>query len=247
MYKLGISSNLSLLNEMVGLFLCRRAADLVFVVNSDTRDTLIARGFEAEKIFVTSNGVERQFINSVPADERIFEGCFCGRLFKRKGIYDLIEIWEMVLEYFPESKLIIIGHGPEGNKLIELVKNRALDRSIILTGYLPEKEKISLIKSCKIFISPSYEEGWGIAVSEAIACGLPVVCYDLPAYKIFGEGITKVELGNREAMGRVVIDLLTDNTKLAASASNAKQTSKVLNWESISAGELKEIERLLNH
>jgi glycosyltransferase involved in cell wall biosynthesis len=247
MYKLGISSNLSLLNEMVGLFLCRRAADLVFVVNSDTRDTLIARGFEAEKIFVTSNGVERQFINSVPAGERIFEGCFCGRLFKRKGIYDLIEIWEMVLEYFPESKLIIIGRGPEGNKLIQLVKNRALDRRIILTGYLPEKEKISLIKSCKLFISPSYEEGWGIAVSEAIVCGLPVVCYDLPAYKIFDEGITKIEIGNREAMARVVIDLLTDNTKLAASASNAKQTSKILSWESISATELKEIEKLLDH
>ena len=164
-------------------FYVGRRADLIFVVNIDTKDALIARGFDSDKIFVTSNGVEHEFISSVRAGLRKFEACFCGRLVKRKGIDDLVEVWERVLKYFPESKLVIIGHGPEQCKLIDLVKNKELDRNIIITGYIPEKEKISVIKSCKIFISPSYEEGWGIAVSEAITCGLPVVCYDLPAYK----------------------------------------------------------------
>jgi glycosyltransferase involved in cell wall biosynthesis len=246
-YDLGIWSNLSLLNEKIALFLCRKAADLIFVVNIDTKDALIARGFDSDKIFVTSNGGEYEFISSVRASLRKFEACFCGRLLKRKGINDLVEVWESVLKYFPESKLVIIGDGPEQCKLIDLVKNKELDRSIIITGYLPEKEKISVIKSCKLFISASYEEGWCIAVSEAIICGLPVVCYNLPAYKIFGEGIIKIELGNREAMARAVIDLLAHDDKRVASAANARQTSKISDWENIATRELKEIDNLLNH
>jgi glycosyltransferase involved in cell wall biosynthesis len=246
-YNLGISSNLSLLNEKIGLFLCRKTADLIFVVNSDTKNALIARGFDSDKIFVTSNGVEYEFISSVRPGLRKFEGCFCGRLFKRKGIYDLVEVWERVLKYFPESKLMIIGHGPEQYKLIDLVKNKALDRSIIITGYLPEEEKISAFKSCKIFISPSYEEGVSIAVDEAIACGLPIVCYDLPSYKGSSEAMIRVEKGNREAMARAIVDLLSDDSKLAALGVNARQSFGRLDWKNVSSLELKEIDKLLDH
>lgn len=246
-FELGIWSNLSLLNEMISLFLCRRAADLIFVVNSDTKHALIARGFDSDKIFVTSNGVDHELISSVRPGLNKFEACFCGRLQKRKGINDLIEVWERVLEYFPDSKLIIIGQGPERNKLVDLVKSRQLDRSIIMAGYLPEKEKISAIKSSKIFISPSYEEGWGIAVSEAITCGLPVVCYDLPAYEIFGDALIRIELGNIEAMTRAVIDLLSHDDERVASAVNARQISKMLDWENVAARELAQLDKLLNH
>ena len=245
-YELGIWSNLSLLNEKIALSLCRREADLIFVVNRDTKDALKARGFDSDKIFVTSNGVEHEFISSVRAGLKKFEACFCGRLFKRKGISDLVEVWDIVSKYFPESKLIIIGHGPEQYKLLDLVKKKELDRNIIITGYLPEEGKISAIKSCKIFISPSYEEGWGIAVSEAITCGLPVICYDLPAYKIFGEGIIKIELGNKEEMAKAVIKLLSNDDERATSVANARQTSKLLDWENVATRELKELDKLLN-
>ena len=43
------------------------------------------------------------------------------------------------------------------------------------------------MKSSKLFIFPSYEEGWGISITEAMACGLAVVCYDLKAYDVFGK------------------------------------------------------------
>jgi glycosyltransferase involved in cell wall biosynthesis len=43
------------------------------------------------------------------------------------------------------------------------------------------------MKASKVFLFPSRFEGWGLAVGEALACGLPVVCYDLPALReIFG-------------------------------------------------------------
>ena len=236
----GIWSKISLLNERISLSLCKKA-DLIFVVNSDVKNALINNGFSADRIVTTYNGLEHQFIDSIKVNMKKFDACFCGRLVKSKGVYDLLDVWEIVLRSFPKSRLVIIGHGPEYNKLLEIIKSKSLDKNIILTGFLSEDLKIFVMKSSKIFVSASYEEGWGIALSEAMACELAVVCYDLPAYKMYGDAIVKVHIGNKESLARTVIGLLGDVNSLDTLATNAKEASKLLNWEQISIQELKQI------
>ena len=215
------------------------------MVNDDVKENLISKGFQADKIFVTGNGLEQETIDSVKVNTKEFDGCYCGRLTAIKGVYDLLCIWERVVKLFPQSKLVIIGHGPEYCELLRRVKTRGLDKNIVLTGFIPEQNKFSLIKSSRIFISASYEEGWGIAVSEAMACGLAVVCYDLSAYNIFGNGIIKIKLGDKEGMAKAITSLLTDKNKLANFAANARKIStNLLNWDNISITELKEINNL---
>jgi glycosyltransferase involved in cell wall biosynthesis len=244
-YKQGIWSNMNLLNEKISLSLCKKA-DLVFVVNPDIKDALVAKGFAADKIVITDNGVEHDLIDSVKVKEKNFDGCFCGRIDPKKGVYELVDIWERVLKSFPESKLVIIGNGPVYSDLVKMVKSKGLDKSIIFTGFLFGEQKISAIKSAKIFVSPSYEEGWGIAVSEAMACGLAIVCYNLSAYKIFGDDIIKVDVGNKEQMAKAVSDLIADNKKLEALGAKAKEVvTNMLNWDNISVKQLKEIMNLM--
>lgn len=245
-YGNGIWTNISLLNEKIGIFLSKNA-DLVFVVNHDVKDYLIRKGFQADKIFVTSNGVEQEVIESIKVNTKEFDACFCGRLNSMKGVYDLIEVWGRVLKYFPQSKLVIIGHGPEYDNMLKVIRNKALNKSIILTGFISEKKKFSIIKSCKMFISASYEEGWGIAVTEAMACRLAVVCYNLSAYKVFGDAINIVELGNKEKMVQAIVELLVDENKLKALANKAKEFSELLNWYNVSTQELKQIYTLVNY
>ena len=69
------------------------------------------------------------------------------------------------------------------------------------------------MKNSRIFIFPSYEEGWGIAVAEAIACGLNVVLYDIGTYKIFGKNVIMVEKGNTRKMAKIIIDLIERESK----------------------------------
>ncbi len=245
-YGHGIWTSVSLLNEKMGLLLSKNA-DLVFVVNHDVKDTLIGKGFQADKIFVTGNGIEQEAIDSIKMNTKEFDGCFCGRLTSIKGVYDLIDVWDGVLRYFPQSRLVIIGHGPEYDKLLKVVRSKALDKNIILTGFIPEEKKFSIIKSSTIFISASYEEGWGIAVSEAMACGLAVVCYNLSAYEVFGDAIIKVDVGNKQKLVQAIVDLLRDENKREFLANKAKELSKLLNWDNISAEELEQICKLVNH
>jgi glycosyltransferase involved in cell wall biosynthesis len=242
----GIWRDVATLSEKISLFLCRKA-DLIYVVNPRIKDTLVARGIKTDKLIVTGNGVEHGLIDSVKVTEKRFDGCFCGRLVEKKGVYDLIEIWEGVLKCFPESKLVIIGNGSAYNDLSTIIKNRALEKNIILTGFITEEQKRSAIKSSRVFISPSYEESWGIAVSEAMACGLAVVCYDLSAYNIFGNGLVKIRLGDKEGMVKAIVSLLKDKDKQEAFAANAKRiVINLLDWDNISTEELKQINNLLN-
>ena len=246
-YKQGIWSNMNLLNERMSLFLCKNA-DLIFVVNPDIKNDLIAKGFQANKIIITDNGVEHNLIDSVKVNEKKFDACFCGRIDQKKGVFDLLEIWEKVLKSCPNAKLVIIGDGPVYSDLVKTVKNTALDKNITFTGHLFGERKIATIKSARIFVSPSYEEGWGIAVSEAMACELAVVCYDLSAYKIFGKDIIKVEVGNKEQMTMSITNLIADDEKRKSLAANSKAlVTSMLNWDKISVKQLTEIVKLLDY
>src|SRR3989344_5692812 len=76
----------------------------------------------------------------------------------------------------PRIKTIIIGDGPEKDNLVKLVKELKLEKNVKFTGFLPEIEQMyNFFKSSKVFAFPSEREGFGIAVIEALACGLPVV------------------------------------------------------------------------
>jgi glycosyltransferase involved in cell wall biosynthesis len=242
-YTDGLWNIFSLLSERISLFLCNKA-DLIFVDNNIIKIALVSKGFDAEKIFVTKNGIEHDFINSIQGGEKRFDGCFCGNLDKRKGVYDLIEVWRKVIARFPSAELVVIGHGPESATLAKEIENKKLQNNVTLAGYLPEDQKISTMKSSKIFIFPSYEEGWGIALSEAMACGLPAVCYGLAAYDVFGNGVIKVEIGNKETMADAVFDLLSNQTKQKNLGDRAKEVTRSLDWDDIAAAELREISKL---
>ena len=245
-YNQGLRSNLMLLTERISLFLCRRSADAIFAINSETKGFLVLRGFDPNKITIIRNGLDHEFIATIKGNIEEYEASFCGRLVKRKGVYDLLDIWEEVLKHLPLSRLIIIGQGQEFDGLKEAIRKKGLHKYIVLPGYVSEAEKISLFKSSKIFIFPSIEEAWGIAITEAMACRLPVVCYDLPAYNFVEKGIVKLDIGNKELMARSIVELLSNDIRRAELSKEALQESKKFDWNSISEQELTRVSMLLN-
>jgi glycosyltransferase involved in cell wall biosynthesis len=237
-YNQGLRSNLMLLNEKISLYLCKRSADAIFAINNEAKEFLVLQGFDSNKITITRNGIDHEFISSINRNIEEYDASFCGRLVKRKGVYDLLEIWEVLLKYLPLSRLVIIGQGEEFNGLKEAIRTKSLDKNVVLTGYVSEAEKIGLFKSSKIFIFPSFEEAWGIAITEAMACGLPVACYDLPAYKFLKKGIIKLHIGNKELMTSSIINLLSDDIRRTKMSEEALQESKKFDWNNISNEEL---------
>jgi glycosyltransferase involved in cell wall biosynthesis len=216
------------------------------VVNEDVKSDLIQMGFDPARIRVSSNGLDYSYISSInPTDNVRYDGCFCGHLGKTKGIYDLIKIWKLVTIHHPHSILVIVGDGSEYKSLSNKIKEMKLVDNIKLTGYVSERDKFLIMKRSKVFVFPSYEEGWGIAVTEAIACGLNVVLYDIGAYKAVGKHAILVEKANTNKMAEIVIDLIEREYHKNIEKKSVRIES-VLDWQEVAEKELLDIDDIVH-
>jgi glycosyltransferase involved in cell wall biosynthesis len=102
------------------------------------------------------------------------------------------------------------------------------------------------MKASRIFVFPSIFEGWGLAVAEALACGLPVVCYDIPALReIFGKckSVFFIPIGDIERFAATVEKILGEN-RFHELAVTSKEFVKLFSWEKVALNDLQIIEAL---
>ena len=178
-----------------------------------------------------------------------YKASFLGRLKESKGIFDLVRIWRKVCDAIPDAKLAMIGSGDE-NTIAELNKkitDCGLEDNIRLFGHLEKESAFQIICSSDIFVSPSHEEGFGIAILEAMACGVPVIAWDLPVYRdIFQKGMITVEINDLNAFSREVLALIDDREKRSRMGSEAMDMSLRMDWGKISDKELDIIRQTLS-
>ncbi|MDZ4199072.1 MAG: glycosyltransferase [Kiritimatiellia bacterium] len=143
---------------------------------------------------------------SLPAPEILF----VGRLVPSKGIFDLLDAigpLDVTVGY--------IGNGEERARLEKEVQTRGLGPRVTVYGSLPEDQLYGLLRGCRLFVLPSYEEGYGIAIAEAIAAGKPVLAYELPHYtEVFNGAILSVPPGDVRQLSRAIDEILRGTTDL---------------------------------
>jgi glycosyltransferase involved in cell wall biosynthesis len=102
---------------------------------------------------------------------------FMGRLHPKKGCDLLIEAFAEVLGGDPQFHLVFAGPDQQGwkTKLLSLARQRGVGNSITWTGMVAGDLKYGAINAAEVFVLPSHQENFGIAVAEAMACGKPVL------------------------------------------------------------------------
>ena len=105
---------------------------------------------------------------------------FMGRIHPKKGLDLLALAFAEIARKREEITLVIAGTGEERyvKKVKTMFKDKGLSSRTVFTGLLTGEEKISTLHESDVFVLPSYGENFGIAVIEAMACGLPVVVTD---------------------------------------------------------------------
>lgn len=96
---------------------------------------------------------------------------------KRKCVVETIEAFKIVSEKNKDIKLYIAGDtDSDGYKMAyNKVKFLGLEDKIVFMGRISDQEKISMYQKCRIYIQPTYFEGFGMAIAESMACGAPVI------------------------------------------------------------------------
>jgi glycosyltransferase involved in cell wall biosynthesis len=99
-----------------------------------------------------------------------------GRLVARKATGQLIAMMDTLRN--ENARLLVLGSGPQEQMLKKEVADRQLGSKVRFMGFVEEMEKFRLLRLSDIYVSTSQHEGFGLVFLEAMACGLPVICYD---------------------------------------------------------------------
>jgi glycosyltransferase involved in cell wall biosynthesis len=99
-----------------------------------------------------------------------------GRLVARKAVDQLIGAVADLSD--PRVHLLVIGDGPQRPDLARCAAERGLSDRVHFLGHIEEIEKHRVLRMCDLYASTSQHEGFGLVFLEAMAAGLPVVCYD---------------------------------------------------------------------
>lgn len=191
-----IRFGLAAVEQKIMIGILRRACDFIVAGNEFTKHQLEQR-MPGKPIYILPAGFDAATIDRVatpPKDPNL--GCFVGRLVSQKGIFDLLKVMVELGRSHPEFRLVMAGTGPERDFLVAEIQRLNLT-NIQLAGFVSEEEKVVLLKKSKYFFFPSYEEGWGIALAEALYCECRCICYELPHYRsIFGDFPVYAKLGD---------------------------------------------------
>lgn len=119
------------------------------------------------------NGIDRgQFIKG-EIEETIYDFIVIGRLAPQKNPMLVLKAFSKTLELFPDAKLCICGDGQLRQTLLDLIGEYGLEKNVELTGYVTNVS--DYLKKSAYFVFASDFEGFGLAMIEAMAAGLPVI------------------------------------------------------------------------
>lgn len=154
---------------------------------------------------------------------------FFGTLNLRKNVGTLLEAYARLRGQVADApRLVLAGHStPASARWEARAKEAPLAGHVELTGYVDTARRIELYAGARMLVLPSYEEGFGLPVLEAMACGVPVVVSSrgsLP--EVAGGAAEPIDPDDAEAMAAQMRALLDDGRAHAAAQRGLLQASQ---------------------
>lgn len=135
-----------------------------------------------------------------------------GRLVARKATTQLVDV--VAASPVRNVHLVIVGDGPDARAIEQRADELSVRPRVHLLGQVSDADKYAALSAADLFVSASQHEGFGLVFLEAMAFGLPVVCYDRGGQTDFlasGETGFVVPLNDKEGLTRAVATILTDH------------------------------------
>ena len=152
-----------------------RRCDQVTVLSQALKRATAEIGISSDDICIVPNGVDIK--NFVPLNQNCRENIilYVGSLIDRKGVNYLIDAFCNVRTQLPDYRLMIIGDGPAAKALKDQSTRLGIADLVDFYGFMPQDDIKFWMQRARLFVLPSVEEGLGVVLLEALACGTPIV------------------------------------------------------------------------
>lgn len=161
------------------------AADYVVCCSNLARETMIEHGVDESRLVVHRLGVNLTEFQRQPDRQGTATGptrlLFVGAMTPLKGLHYLLDVFRKLDS---NTELWLVGALPTDPVLARMVDDcRKQTGRVQVIGPVPQAELNKIYNQCDVFVLPSLSDGWGMVVSQALACGLPVVVSDMTGAK----------------------------------------------------------------
>jgi len=208
---------------------------LTLTPSEATREHLLQLGFRPDRVVAVNNGVDPMFH---PGGTRSASPLVLSvaRLAPVKRQDELIEAAVIARQRVPDLRLVIVGDGPLRPALEARIAAHGAREWITMAGRLSHAELVAEYQRAWLVSSTSLAEGWGLALTEAAACGTPAVATDVSGHRSSViDGVTGV-LVPLPRIAETMADVLLDDARRAKLASAALVRAQSLTWDASAQG-----------
>lgn len=224
-------------------------ADKILVANDTTKE-LVNEYYRVpkEKMSIVTNGTDsKKFYKDKDEGKRIV---FSGALYHHRGIDILLDSVSDVVEKIPDVEFLLIGDGPEMQKLQNIVKENDLTENVIFKGWVNRNKIPEFLAKSSIGIGPlrSTDVTKGalpIKVLEYMASSLPILAMSgtLPE-DVLKNGFNGYAIENSRELSERIIYLLENETVRNDMGKNSREMVKKFDWKNVAESIINEFETI---
>lgn len=216
------------------------AADHLIAVSEALKRRLVLLGARGDGVTVLRNGVDPQLFRPLPRDEaRAKLGLpphmivSVGHLIERKGHHHVIA----ALSALPGVNLVIVGEGPERDRLKALAERLRVGERVHFAGAVRQAELPLYYSAAEALVLASSREGWANVLLEAMACGTPAVASNAEGNS---EVVRTREAGRilSETTPRAIASAVRDVLDAPPERTATRAYAEQFGWEAVSAGQM---------
>ena len=217
----------------------RQAKKVIAISQHTKKDIIREYGKSPQDITVTYLAYDKKLFKPTPGPIRQPYILFLGSLRPSKNIEGLIRAFaKLSLSELPVGTQLVIA-GKKAwlyARIFELTRSLKLEGKVVFTGFVEESEKPVLMSQAAALVMPSFYEGFGIPILEAMACGTPVVVSNIASLpEVAGDAGIYVDPYDIDSISRGIIEAIgpergrwvkkgLERVKLFSWAKTARQT-----------------------
>jgi glycosyltransferase involved in cell wall biosynthesis len=229
-----------------------QAARIVTLAHSTARDIAFHFPQCAGKVRAVYPGVDPEFrpgtwgeIDDIRQEMGAPEGyiLYAGTLEPRKNLSAVLDAWEALHSEDPQMPPLFLV-GPYGWSSQHLVKRieRLAPKGVRHLGHVDRSLLVRLFQGARLFVYPSFYEGFGLPPAEALACGIPTIVSNTSSLpEVAGKAGIQIDPGDTGALALAVRNLLTASPdKLEELRARGIEQAARFRWET-AAAEMEEV------
>jgi glycosyltransferase involved in cell wall biosynthesis len=231
----------------------RKNKKIITVSNATKQDIMNIFKIPEEKIVTIYPGVDREIFKPISNSDilnKVKEKynlpykfiLFVSTLEPRKNLPTLLKaLYNLKRKQSIPHKLVCVGKkGWFYENIFEMVKNLNLEDDVIFTGYVPDEDLVAIYNLAEVLVYPSFYEGFGFPILEAMSCGCPVIASNTSSMpEVVGDAGILIDPYSEEDIERAILMVLEKDNLRNELKEKSLNRASYFSWENTAKEVLK--------